>query len=527
MSISRAELQSKTKSNLKRTLTSKIVEFCGKDVRPMEVISGDGFKNLAQCLVEIGAKHGNIDVKTILPHPTTVSRHIIDVKNALHEELFSMIRNAMLNSECSATTDMWTDDFKKNSFISMTVHFFDENFILKKYLLFTSLFGCSGEATKKNSQKTGENIKFELIKQFELLGYDRGFLNKIKFVTDCGSNVVLALKEYHRDDCRAHRLNTILQNTFDSDDLPLVITKILKICKKIVQYLKESGKTNLLPKAAIQECGTRWNTKLGVLKSVVEQYDEIKKILTVTQRNKWYINVDIAAEIIRFLTPFKEATESLEGETYPTACKVLLWWDNLSKHLNEENFSDNPIKTLARIAKMYFDLKFQVNMDNKIACFLDPRYRFLKMLSENDRDDVHTEIKRLLKEVTHVEETPDLETPRKKYRFSMFEENSKDFQSDNEFELYMQSASFSEYYKTEESKKHLVESFWRDNKERFPKLYYLAKKRLHVPATSAPSEVVFSSAGRIYDNKRTNLKPKKLDDLLFLKNNIKFPSPNM
>lgn len=38
----------------------------------------------------------------------------------------------MINNECSATTDMWRDDFRKKSFIAMTVHFFDDNFTLKK-----------------------------------------------------------------------------------------------------------------------------------------------------------------------------------------------------------------------------------------------------------------------------------------------------------------------------------------------------------------------------------------------------------
>lgn len=231
MSLAQGELLSHIITDLKKTMTQKLVEFCGKDSRPMEIITGDGFKNLAQFLVQVGAMHGNIDVATILPHPTTVSRHIVDIKRSIHEKIFPVIRKAMLNTECSATTDMWTEDLKKNSFITMTVHFFDDNFVLKKYLLFTSIFGEPKE-TKKILEKSGENIKTEMITQFELLGYDREFFNKIKFVTDCGSNIILALKDYSRDDCRCHRLNTILQNTFDSDDVPLVITKILKICKK-------------------------------------------------------------------------------------------------------------------------------------------------------------------------------------------------------------------------------------------------------------------------------------------------------
>lgn len=511
------QLPRNVKCELKRTMTQKLVEFCGKDARPMEIITGDGFINIAQFLVQVGAEHGNIDVTTVLPHPTTVSRHISDAKRKIHDEIFPVIKNSILNCECSATTDLWTDDSKKNSYIAFTVHFFDDNFVLKKYLLFTSVFGEPRDI-KKIMKKDGENIKAEIIAQFELLGYDRELFKKMKFVTDRGSNVILALKDYSRDDCRCHRLNTILQNTFDSEDVPLVITKIIVISKKIVRHLKASGKTNLLPKTVVQECETRWNTNLDLLKSVIEQYDEIKMLLTVKQRHQWHINIELAEEIIRFLIPFKEATKSLEGETYPTSCKILLWWEHLTKHLNESNFVQLPVKSLARTAKSFFDLKFKVTMDNKIACFLDPRYRYLKMLSEDERNDVYIEVKRLLQEFTQVEghELPSLA---KKSRFSMFEVASSDLQSHDEFQFYMQNADYSQYLNSEDNKKHLVELFWRNNKVRFPKLYLLAKKRLHVPASSAPSEIIFSSAGRIC-NKRYNLKPENLDDLVFLKNNL-------
>ena len=43
------------------------------------------------------------------------------------------------------------------------------------------------------------------------------------------------------------------------------ITKLLNTTKKLVMYLKKSGLASLLLSAVIQECSTRWNTKLAVL----------------------------------------------------------------------------------------------------------------------------------------------------------------------------------------------------------------------------------------------------------------------
>lgn len=501
-------------SQLKKDLTTKIVEFCAKDVRPMEIISGQGFTNLAQFLIELGATHGNIVISTILPHPTTVSRHVADVKKDWHAKLFPVLKKAVANDECSSTSDMWTDKYKINPFLVMTAHFFDDNFVLEKHVLFTSKFS--------REDKTGINILKELKERFENLGFKKDDLKKIRFVTDHGSNMVAALKDsYMRDDCRAHRLNTILANTFESEDLPLIILKILRSCKNIVRHLKQSGKANQLAKAVVQECETRWNAKLGMIQSIVSNYTQVMELLTENQYKKWCFDVHLAEQIVRFLTPFEEATKLLEGDTYPTACKVLLCWEDLSNHLKEENFVGWPMISLVRIARKFFHLKYPIDMNNKVACFLDPRYRFLKMLPEVEREEVYIEVKHLLRESPQPQLEDVLQaTPAKKSRFSVFEESLEDFKNIDEFELYMQTANYTEYLDTQDTKKHLVELFWRNNKYRFPKLYRLAKRRLHVPASSGPSERVFSDAGRVYDKTRSNTKPQLMDDLLFLKANL-------
>lgn len=178
----------------KKLVTQKIVQFCAKDVRPMDIISGEGFKNLAQHLVSL---YGNIDISTILPHATTISRHIAEVKAETLKRVFPIIENAMKNGECSASTDMWTEYYKKNSFITMTVHYFDENFFLKKRVLFTTLF--------EGQDKSGDNIMREIIRKFESIGFKKEYLPKIRFVTDQGSNIIKAFHApYMRDNCRTH-----------------------------------------------------------------------------------------------------------------------------------------------------------------------------------------------------------------------------------------------------------------------------------------------------------------------------------
>ena len=53
--------------------------------------------------------------------------------------------------------------------------------------------------------------------------------------------------------------------------------------------------------------------------------------------------------------------------------------------------------------------------------------------------------------------------------------------------------------------------WWQKNQENFPYLSVLARIYLSVNPTSVASERIFSKAGYIINNKRSNLKEKKLN----------------
>jgi hypothetical protein len=59
-------------------------------------------------------------------------------------------------------------------------------------------------------------------------------------------------------------------------------------------------------------------------------------------------------------------------------------------------------------------------------------------------------------------------------------------------------------------------SWWRTKQEKFPLLAKLAMKYLSIPATSAPSERVFSTAGITIANDRARLDPTGAGELVFL-----------
>lgn len=63
--------------------------------------------------------------------------------------------------------------------------------------------------------------------------------------------------------------------------------------------------------------------------------------------------------------------------------------------------------------------------------------------------------------------------------------------------------------------------WWSSKRHKFPLLASLARKYLSIPASSTPSERVFSTAGNIISAKRSCLTPKHANVLIFLYQNRK------
>lgn len=66
---------------------------------------------------------------------------------------------------------------------------------------------------------------------------------------------------------------------------------------------------------------------------------------------------------------------------------------------------------------------------------------------------------------------------------------------------------------------HTLLSYWKSSASRFPRLFQLSMTILAVPATSVPSERVFSSSGRTDTAARNRLSPELMEALQILKFN--------
>jgi hypothetical protein len=84
---------SNNETKIKSNLTDSLVLYIAKDMRPMNIINGEGFKLVAKKLLEIGAKNPNIPLENILPTNKTISNHIQSMYEKIKKNLIEIMKN--------------------------------------------------------------------------------------------------------------------------------------------------------------------------------------------------------------------------------------------------------------------------------------------------------------------------------------------------------------------------------------------------------------------------------------------------
>jgi hypothetical protein len=174
-------------------------------------------------------------------------------------------------------------------------------------------------------------------------------------------------------------------------------------------------------------------------------------------------------------------------------------------------------------ACMVVSAKLKVDEIHKVAAFLNPATKHLPFFSEAEKRGIQNIVRARMQKlkldaVTSVtaESPHPIPAPSTSFggidSFFVFAESPAVGSVEDEIDTYLQLSPPS-------SAKPLLQ-VWDDYKEVLPNLKRLADYVLGVQATSTSSERLFSDAGNIFDDKRTNLGSEKLDDLLFLKWNL-------
>ncbi|XP_026464721.1 zinc finger BED domain-containing protein 1-like [Ctenocephalides felis] len=265
-----------------------------------------------------------------------------------------------------------------------------------------------------------------------------------------------------------------------------------------------------------------------MLERLVEQRPAISAVLN--DRSVTNIRTAVSLEIteqewaiigmlVAILRPFEMSTSLLSYEKAVTLSTAKPLMSSLmrrcSERINEEESIH--IKKFKKLIRTEIMDRFLYNVDDgnltvfDMASILDPRYK----------DEVPHNVKqkaivllRRMEETTPItieEESSDIE----RYYLDVFFDEERDDAmptiTKSEIDIYITEKPI--------SKRDCVFEWWRRNENKYKKLSMIAKKYLAIPATSTPSERVFSTAGNIITNRRNCLRPDNVDMLVFLYEN--------
>jgi len=306
----------------------------------------------------------------------------------------------------------------------------------------------------------------------------------------------------------------------------------IRECKSLVTYFMQSSLNSKLQKSLKQEVETRWNSKLEMLESINDQFEEISNLLLERDELSKIENIDstILQILINFLRKFREASDFLEGSKYPTLHMVIPWYKILISHC-QVNISDNDaLIQLKSVVGQIIVNKLKIENIYKIAVFFDPRMKQLKILEQSDalwvKDQIKHQCANLISQFTNDESDDSTNTvqarPMKRLRkeakeitdFSQYYDSSSEEEEEDEVDQYLK-------LKAPKDKNLDLLQWWSDHKNEYPALAVLCAYYLSIPASSASSEREFSATGQTISERRTNLNHETIDSILILHSSLK------
>ena len=404
----------------------------------------------------------------------------------------------------SLTSDIWTSR-QAEGFMTVTCHYVTNDWKLTSAVLETVSFSAS---------HTAENIAKELGRVAD----EWSIKAKIScIVTDNASNRIAAVRllGWRHLPCFAHTLNLIVKEGMKSD---AGIIDAQKKCKTVVSFFHHSVKaTEKLKEVQVQlkfpvqklinDVDTRWNSTYYMMERILVQQQAITTALCLLDRKDLLLDskdFDVLKEATRLLKPFETATREMSEEKHVSVSKIIPLSRNL-QHLaagTSPTLIPNMADTLVGSLRRRF-LSVETVHACAAASLLYPRFKKPAFTSTTAIEQVTRRIQSEISDLDSPHTTPDIE-----------DESTESPHTSGElwelFDVRVAEASFSRTSSTEaivETDQYLKEKnvprsvfaldWWKGEDQQYRKLSILAKKYLAIPATSVPSERVFSKAGEL------------------------------
>jgi len=511
--------------------------------RPLSLVEDEAFKQMVSYL-ELGYK---------FPSRFFFTGMLQEKYNALLEKIATIV--ADVDFVC-ITTDTWTS-LATDSYLTATVHYVSDDWVLKSIILGTMFL---------DDRHTGENLSQWILELITKFGINPEKV--VAVVHDNASNMLVAaskLKSLHGWEsvrCSAHTLQLVVHAALSSN---VKVQAALTKAKKLIEHFRRStvAKQALVeqqermekePLQLIQDVPTRWSSTFQMCKRLLqlrlpvtivmanhELFDKQKRSQLEVSTENW----TIFETLCELLELFAVLTKYLEGQSYVSMSAVQPLIKGILGAMSTSD-DDDFASQFKSVAVQELQTRFQdlicpltstaIPIGIKATSF-DIRFHKLKSLCSGQPREVRSSIEAEL--LAMGNQNPPESTVAQQPQSAETADNGNSsiasllryLDEDNETDMPVisdpeeltpcairrQLAVFaSEPQKAFDSNPL---SWWKEHEHRFKSLSRLAKKYLAIPATSAPSEHVFSLAGNTCNRRRASLSPKNLDALVFLNGN--------
>ena len=543
-----------------KAITKRVAIFIGATNMPNSLVENPEFKALLSAC----------DPRYHVPGRGAISKEIdvilAEVKGKIQDSLSSA-------NKINLCADIWTKRGMSSSYLGVSAHFFSRK-DHKRQVATLAVRRMTGE-------HTGDNIRAlveEILKEWDIPTAKIGVI-----MTDSGSNMVKAFrqsldsmeegedeeedetgfgdfeqdfdsKEVDHDitfrffakriSCFAHTIQLIVQK-FNEDT---TYKETLKRAYALVKRINKSTKaTELLisrcGKKLLSNCPTRWSSTFLLLERLLVVKEPLTAVLNELEWDNLATSEWKAIDsICRLLQPFAQYTTLGSGEEYTTVSGVLPIIMELNLHLEEQKC----ISELSGLAsQLQSDLKRRFkkytdpgDLDHEslflVATMLDPRYKvllnrtqaesakanILKLLNQNEDESSSSSAASSPIHQDLVEK--DCEPPKKRFCHltkileARLKEGSNKIKKSPLGELEL-----AQYLQVTTSISVDMDplEYWTSESKTYPLLSSLSFDILSIPASSAPIERVFSTAGESTSGKRNRLADRNLEREILLRKN--------
>jgi hypothetical protein len=512
------------KSHPRKKHDRLLVNMIATDMQPLSLVKNTGFQQFCRAL----------NPSYTLPSVESITRDLLPTYYQQEKEKFSIQLGKA--HYVALTTDAWTSR-STEGYMAVTVHFIHE-FKMHSRVISTK------KIEERHPAETLKRLLLEVAEEWKIKE------KVVAVVTDNASNIKKAVNDAAKElksgwrhvSCFAHTLNLVVRAAID--EAP-GFNPLLSKCRDVVNYFHRSViaadklRSNQLCNGQVvskklkADVATRWNSLLLMVKSLLDVKDAVSSSLAMLGKLELLFTEDEWESlriIIVLLRPFDEVTVEVSAEKYPSISKVLPLTKILIRHLNSisSETCDTPAAEQLRL-RLICHMKDRLQGLEQVkpiavATYLDPRFR--KAYGYISQDAVSSIEARIARELDFLSTSVDAAEITEAMASSnnlgglwgahdelvgATEGNSSTTAA---AEGILNLTSYNREKPVARTTDPLV--WWKTHYQSRKVLAEVALKFLCVPATSVPSERVFSKAGQLISERRNRLKGDNIDMLLFL-----------